>query len=104
MQIETMELDNQGPDRDRTDVFAKIKDELGVIVEGFGSGEGRWKVVSQRANPMLDGQGSINRVMGDLFGEADAEGFRSMEVLGNLAVYMEPATFAHAMWDLVRNG
>lgn len=105
MKIEVMEIDRQGPNKDQTTVFGKIEDEIVVEVQGFGTGEYRWKVHVQRlqANNTYDQQ-ATERALDGLFAEhKDAEGYYGPGALGPGAVYFEPKTFTHAVFDVIRN-
>lgn len=104
MKIEAMEIPNQGPDRDRTDAWVKIGDEIAVEIQAIGSATYRWKAHAMVGNDGRFSQSTVDAVLDPVMGDKDQDGYYGPGSFGQPGVYLEPKTFAHAVFDVVRNG
>lgn len=101
MKIETLKMNEPSGE---LRMLAIVDGEVLVDVKNFGTGEYRWRAISQGTEPQHTSQAQIDEVMDQIMGPKDTDGYyAAIGSFGTGACWWEEKTFAHAVWDIINN-
>lgn len=102
MKVETMEVPGDASGMANSLTYLKVDEWLLITVQGFGTGEYRWKV--QQTQPRI-GWLDVGEILADsIFKRPTDDGWYTADAtFGQAAVWYSHLTFAHAMMDFINN-